>query len=214
VGIGTLIQWFKFKVLSPALTLKYSLLFAAALLLMSIGSVGVASVLACLLQTKGLVTPQQIVPDLSRIQPLGWTRRLREGVVDSALGLVRASVMIALMVPLVDAYLFKASILFRAPGEWILAEIAGDLFSAVSRGVGALVLVGVCAYSLAWRRYLQQHRMSFEELKEECKESEGDPHLRAARRQEHQALAMAEVEKRVRSSKVLVIRRRPDAGGR
>lgn len=55
---------------------------------------------------------------------------------------------------------------------------------------------------------MKEHRMTLEEVKEEFKESEGDPHLRAARRHEHQALAMAEIEKRVRNSKVLVIRRR------
>jgi flagellar biosynthesis protein FlhB len=51
--------------------------------------------------------------------------------------------------------------------------------------------------------------MSFEELREEHRESEGDPHFRAARRHEHQAMALAEIEKRVRNAKVLVIRRRP-----
>ena len=56
---------------------------------------------------------------------------------------------------------------------------------------------------------MRQNRMSFEEVKEEYKESEGDPHLRAARRHEHQAMAMSEIEKQVRSSKVLVIRKRP-----
>jgi type III secretion protein U len=58
---------------------------------------------------------------------------------------------------------------------------------------------------------MRQQRMSFEEVREEYKENEGDPHLRAARRHEHQALAMAEIEKRVRSSKVLVIRKRPSS---
>jgi type III secretion protein U len=56
--------------------------------------------------------------------------------------------------------------------------------------------------------------MSFEEVKEEFKENEGDPHLRAARRHEHQMMTMAEIEKRVRSSKVLVIRKQPDAAAR
>jgi flagellar biosynthetic protein FlhB len=51
--------------------------------------------------------------------------------------------------------------------------------------------------------------MSFEELKEEHRQSEGDPHLRAARRNEHQIMAMAEVEKRVRGAKVLIVQRRP-----
>ncbi len=207
VRIGTLIQWFKFKVLSPVLTLKYSALFVAALLLLSIGSVAVASVLASLLQTKGLVTPKQIVPDLSRLQPRGLVNRVREGALDGALGSVRGVVIVVLMIPLLTSYLSNAAHLFRAPGGWIVSGVGGYLISAMSRGVGALVVLGGCAYFLAWRRFIRQNRMSFEEVKEEYKESEGDPHLRAARRHEHQVMAMAEIEKQVRKSKVLVIRR-------
>lgn len=60
---------------------------------------------------------------------------------------------------------------------------------------------------------MREHRMSFEEVREEYKESEGDPHFRAARRHEHQVMAMAEIEKQVRNSKVLVIQRRSTRPG-
>ena len=209
VRIGTLIQWFKFKVLSPAATLKYSLLFTGALLTVGIGSVAVASVLASVLQTKGLVTTKQIVPDLMRLQPLGYVRRVREGVVDASMGVVRVSVVIAVLGPLVVTYLGRAPELFRAPGEWVVPGIQSYVESVVIRGLGLMAVLGGCAYLLVWRRFIKEHRMSFEEVTEEFKESEGDPHLRAARKHEHQALAMAEIEKRVRNSKVLVIRRRP-----
>lgn len=209
VRIGTLIQWFKFKVLSPAATLTYSLLIAGALLTVGIGSVAVASVLASLLQTKGLVTTKQIIPDLMRLQPLGYMRRLRESVVDASMGVVRVAALIAVLAPLLVTYLWHAAELFRAPGEWVIPAIQRYLESVVIRGLGVMAILGVCAYFLVWWRFIKEHRMSFEEVKEEFKESEGDPHLRAARKHEHQALAMAEIEKRVRNSKVLVIRKRP-----
>ena len=49
--------------------------------------------------------------------------------------------------------------------------------------------------------------MSLEELREEYKQEEGDPYVRAARRHEHQMLALGELEKRVRNAKVIVVRR-------
>jgi flagellar biosynthetic protein FlhB len=140
---------------------------------------------------------------------MGFANRVREGVIDAALGLFRGVIIIVVMAPILVAYLRDAGDLFRAPGEWMLPGIAEYLLSGVKRGVGALAVLAVCAYSLAWRRFMRQNRMSFEEVKEEYKESEGDPHLRAARRHEHQAMAMSEIEKQVRSSKVLVIRKRP-----
>jgi flagellar biosynthesis protein FlhB len=211
VRIGTLIQWFTFKVLHPAATLKYSLLLTAALLLMSIGSVAVASVLTSLLQTKGLVTTKPIVPDLTRLQPMGYARRMRESVGDAVLGVLRVSVILTLMVPLLVCYLRRAPLLLSASREWLVQGISQYLISATGRGIGAMFVLGLCAYALVWLRHMRQQRMSFEEVREEYKENEGDPHLRAARRHEHQALAMAEIEKRVRSSKVLVIRKRPSS---
>jgi len=210
VRLGTLIQWFKFKVLSPGETLKYSLLITGALLVVSIGSVAVGTVLASLLQTRGLVATKQIIPDLTRVQPAGYLRRLREGALDAVCGIARVATIIAVVVPLVVTYLWHAPELFRAPGDWVVPTIRGFLVSAWGWGLGVISVVAGCSYALVWRRFMREHRMSFEEVKEEFKESEGDPHLRAARRQEHQAMALEEIEKRVRSSKVLVIRRRPE----
>jgi flagellar biosynthesis protein FlhB len=208
VRFGTLIQWFKFKVLSPGETLKHSLLITGALLVVSVGSVAMGTVLASLLQTRGLVATKQIIPDLTRVQPGGYLRRLREGALEAVCGIVRVATIIAIVVPLVVTYLWHAPELFRAPGDWVIPAIRGFLVSAWVRGLAVMAFLAGCSYALVWRRFMKEHRMSLEEVKEEFKESEGDPHLRAARKHEHQALAMAEIERRVRNSKVLVIRRR------
>lgn len=211
VRVGTLIQWFKFKVLSPGATLKYSLLITGALLIVSIGCVSMASVLLSVLQTRGLIATKKILPDLTRLQPVGYVKRLRESGVDAAIGVVRVSVLVIALAPLLVAYVMNASVLFRASEEWVIPGVVSYLKSAAVRTIGIMVVLGGCAYCCLWWRFIREHRMSFEEIKEEHKQSEGDPHLRAARRHEHQALAMAEIEKRVRNSKVLVIRRRPSA---
>jgi flagellar biosynthesis protein FlhB len=208
VRIGTLIQWFKFKVLSPGATLKHALLITGALLVVSIGSVALGTVLASLLQTRGIVATKQIIPQLTRVQPAGYLRRVREGALDVVGGVFRIATLIAVVLPLVVLYVWHAPELLRAPGDVVVPAIQSFLLSAWSRGMGVMVVLAGCAYGLVWRRFMKEHRMSFEEVKEEFKESEGDPHLRAARKHEHQALAMAEIEKRVRNSKVLVIRRR------
>jgi len=51
--------------------------------------------------------------------------------------------------------------------------------------------------------------MSLQEMKDEHKEDEGDPHAKAARKHEHKMLLFAEIEKRVRRSKVVVVSRMP-----
>lgn len=209
VRIGTLIHWFKFKVLTPGETFTLSLLVALSAALVCVGSVAVASVLASLLQTRGLVTVTQLVPDLKRVQPGRYISRVREAIGDALLGVARVLALVVVLSPLLVMLIAHAGELFRAPEEWVVPLLGTYLFSAVTRSWGVMIVIGGIAYWCARWRFMKQHRMSLQEVKEEYKESEGDPHVRAARRHEHQALAMADIEKRVRNSKVLVIRKRP-----
>ena len=209
VRIGTLIHWFKFKVLTPGETFTLSLFVALGAALVCVGSVAVASVLAGLLQTRGLVTMTQVTPDLTRVQPGRYISRVRDAIGDALLGVVRVSLLVAVLSPLLVLLVAHAGELFRAPEEWVVPVLGTYLFSAVARSWGVMVVIGAVAYWCVRWRFVKQHRMSLQEVKEEYKESEGDPHLRAARKHEHQALAMADVERRVRNSKVLVIRKRP-----
>ena len=83
------------------------------------------------------------------------------------------------------------------------------VWSLVWRAVALFVVVGSVAYGHARWKYFRQHRMSLHELREEHREGEGDPHLKMARKHEHAALVMADLERRVRRSKVVVVRRAP-----
>ena len=99
-----------------------------------------------------------------------------------------------------------------AVGGITLAEtqsLCADYIQAVlMRGAALLVLIAVVAYSIVRWKFFRELRMSLQELKDEFKEDEGDPHARAARKQEHRALLFSEVEKRVKSAKVVIVRRR------
>jgi flagellar biosynthesis protein FlhB len=85
---------------------------------------------------------------------------------------------------------------------------ADCVWAIVMKGAGSLVIIAAVSYGLVRWRFFRQLRMSLQELKDEYKEDEGDPHARAARKQEHRALLLAEVEKRVRSAKVVIVQRR------
>lgn len=69
------------------------------------------------------------------------------------------------------------------------------------------IFLGAVEYVVKRRKYRAELSMSFDELRQELKEEEGDPQIRAARRQLHQALAYEELVARVRTSKVLIVER-------
>ena len=68
--------------------------------------------------------------------------------------------------------------------------------------------MGVIEYIVRRKKYFSELSMSFDELRQEMREEEGDPHIKVAQQQLHQALAYEELVARVRASKVLIVERR------
>jgi flagellar biosynthesis protein FlhB len=82
-----------------------------------------------------------------------------------------------------------------------LADLAGDF----ARRVGPVVLlIGVADF--AWQRFrlAREMRMTKEEVKQEHKEQEGDPKIKARRRQRARQIAMQQMLPRVKEADVVI----------
>ena len=66
-------------------------------------------------------------------------------------------------------------------------------------------IVALIDIIISQRKFRKDTMMSLDELKEELKENEGNPEMKSARAQAHQALLYEEIVKRVRHSKVIVV---------
>jgi type III secretion protein U len=158
-------------------------------------------------QSGWLVSLSSFKNGFQKVQPLSYISRLREGVTDGALGLVRSTIVWVMLLPVVYALVMVSGMLLDASSADALAVLTSFIRSVVLRGAGTLGLIAVASYALVRWRFFARNKMSLEELREEYKQEEGDPYVRAARRHEHQMLALGELEKRVRNAKVIVVRR-------
>jgi flagellar biosynthesis protein FlhB len=213
VRSGTLIHWLKFKVLNPEGAFIHALVVASGVLTLFISVVAVGCVFIGSVQTRGLLVLGQVLPDIKRLQPTRYLTRIRECSAEALLGVARVAILLLVVSPIIIEYVFNAPILVWAPGGWTVPIVSRSLEAMFGRSFLVCFVYAVLAYWCVRWRYLREHRMSHEELREEYKESEGDPHRRAAQRHEHQAMAMAEIERRVRRSKVIIIRKRPEESG-
>lgn len=148
-------------------------------LLPVLAAVALAGILASLAQTGPLLRPEAIKPDLSRLDPLAALRRLlgTEGLIELArtvlkLGVVGGALWLALDLPAMQAALHQPP---------------GALPALIGRGVLRLLVAALLAFAgialldllvVRWR-HLRQLRMSREDLREELREAEGDPQVRA-----------------------------------
>ena len=145
--------------------------------------------------------PSAILPKFSRINPLSGIARLfsMRGVAELGKALLKASLIGGL----------AAFVLWRAKDGML--ELAGQPFDSALGATAALVMVSVLTIAAAmsaiaavdvplqiWQ-YARNLRMTREDVKRETKESEGDPHVKAAVRAQQRAAArkrmMAEIPK-------------------
>lgn len=148
----------------------------------------IGAVVATLLQTRGMVSAKLLVPRLDKVSPWAGLKRMfgMEALAEFLrsmlkLGLVGA----ALWVALGDPAALQAAL--HTPAGAMLQEAAAATARLV---VAALVaFAAIAVLDLLWVRFRHLHmlRMSRQELREELKESEGDPMLRARRRQQREA---------------------------
>jgi len=167
----------------------------------------VVAVLGTLLAQVGLLlTAQPLTPSLSKLSPLQGFRRLFS---------VR-SVM-------TGATSFGKLLVVAAVASLTVAEKAASILYAFSLGVHdvlplaaalsfdlgvriALALIIMALLDFAWQKYKYERdmRMTKEEVKDEFRSMEGDPKLKARRRQAQMQLAMQRLRKDVPKADVVV----------
>lgn len=181
--------------------------------LLTAGAAAAGAALAGVIQTRALLALSLLAKGMTELSPLRYPARIRDGATDAALGLVRGVVLISVLALPVSTLVQSVGVLLDASPQQLLAALLQVVRWSLLRLVGVVVLFGVISYGWARWRFTVRNRMSLEELREEYKQEEGDPHIRAARRHEHQALALGDLEQRVRRAKAVVVRRRESAGG-
>jgi flagellar biosynthetic protein FlhB len=142
------------------------------------------------LQVGPVFTHQTVVPDGNRLNPAeGWKRLVsKDRLVDLAKNLVRLSVMIGIATLVVADALTAVLRIPRAT----LAEATSILGTAAYDQAKYLLLalVAFAIVDLLWQRHTHTRdlKMSKQEVKEEHKQSEGDPQVKSKRRQMHRDL--------------------------
>jgi len=149
---------------------------------------GGGAVAATLLQTRGLVSAKGLRPRLSRLSPMAAIKRIfgAEGAIEFLrtvvkLGLVGAALWWALG----DSGQLPG--LMHLPAAGLLARAGQAALDLALAALAAFAGIAALDYLIARQRHLHRLRMSRQDLKEEMRESEGDPQVKGRLRQIRQA---------------------------
>jgi flagellar biosynthetic protein FlhB len=164
---------------------KAAAMAAAPILILVLGAAALAGAFGNLVQHGLLWAPDKVRPQLSKVSPLSGVKRLFgiDGLVQFIKSLLKIGVVAAIAFLVLRPRSAQLSELAALEPAAILPVCAAALkalvFAVVAvMGVGALI-------DFLWQRhrFMQKMRMSREELKEDFRQSEGDPHVKAKLKQ-------------------------------
>jgi flagellar biosynthesis protein FlhB len=144
-----------------------------------------AAVAGTLMQTGPLAAAEKLKPKLSNISPLsGWKRIVSvRGLLEflKSLGKLTGvgAAVFWVVLPAVD----RLELLPDYSTEDLLAEIHGLLLRVAFTGAAVMTVVALIDYLHQRFQFLKSMRMSKQEVKEEYKQTEGDPHVKGRIRQ-------------------------------
>ena len=149
------------------------------------GAIAVASVLGHVIQHRPLWTGEKMKPDLAKLSPMKGLQRMfgAQGWVNLLKSILKMAAITAAMIYAVwpEAAAISESGRLEPEGLLLMTQaIAGRLLLA------AIVVIGLIAgMDYAYQRFsfMQRMRMSRRDIRDETKQQEGDPHIRARLRQ-------------------------------
>ena len=155
------------------------------ILLLPMSIAFIAAMLPAIVQNKVVFTAEQIKPKFSKISPLAGMKRLfgKKAWVEFVKNFLKIAIVGAI------GYLVSAPFHDTFP-SYMNMPMHGVL--AEGQSIAGRMLIGICAfllalasadYLIARQMHLKEMRMSKKEVKDEHKQQEGDPHVKAKQRQ-------------------------------
>lgn len=166
----------------------------------------VAGILSNVLQTGPLIATAKLMPKFSHINPVSGLKRLFSvsGLARLGFGLFKIAVILAVAYTIVLRW--QAAVLNM--GYAAIPEVASLIFRCcMETGMwigGALLVLALFEFGFQWWKFEQDMRMTDQEVREEMKESQGDPQMIARRRQVQRQLAMQRLGGEVPKADVVV----------
>jgi flagellar biosynthetic protein FlhB len=191
-ALGHFAQSVALKVLS-ALGIPFLLLALAALL----GSA---------VQHRILFTVEPIIPKLSKISPAAGFSRLfsKQALANFAKGLIKLGVFGTVIASLLWPQRDKIRALIGADPVAILPFTQSLTMHMLGVVVAILAVVAAADYLFQYRQWYDRQKMSLREIKEEFRQSEGDPMIKGKIRQMRQARARKRMMAAVPKASIII----------
>ncbi|MAT16747.1 MAG: flagellar biosynthesis protein FlhB [Planctomyces sp.] len=160
------------------------------------------------LQVGFLMSPEVLQPKFSRLNPIEGAKRILSiraiAKLGTSLGKLIVLIFIASYAMWVAIPRFGELSLFGVETVEVLTTIKDETAMLAFQLSLALLIIAGLDYAFQKWKHEQDLKMSKQEVREEMKQMEGDPHIRARRREIHRRLATAQEMSKVPEADVVI----------
>ena len=166
----------------------------------------IAAIAGNMVQHRLVWSGESLKPKLSKISPLAGAKRMfsKVALVNFLKGLIKLAVIGSVLTALLWPARKRLESLISADPVAIIPfvrTLSLQLFGAV---VAILAIIAAADYLFQYQQWFERQKMSMREIKEEYKESEGDPKIKAKIRQLRQARMRKRMMAAVPSATVVI----------
>ncbi|MBI5261736.1 MAG: flagellar biosynthesis protein FlhB [Bradyrhizobium sp.] len=181
--------------------------------LVVIAAIGVPLLLLALAAIAGNMIQHRLVwsgeslkPKLSKISPAAGAKRLfgKQAAANFLKGLLKLVAIGAVMTMILWPERHRLESLVRIDVSAMLGATTSLTVHLLGAAVAALAVIAIADYLFQYRQWFERQKMSLQEMKEEFKQSEGDPHIKARIRQLRQMRAKKRMMAAVPKASVII----------
>jgi flagellar biosynthesis protein FlhB len=187
---GLIANSFQIRMDGPALTHLYTMLGGELLAVISIPFLllTLAAFAGNAIQHRLLWSSESMTPKLSKISPVSGLKRLfsTQALANFAKGMVKLLLIGTVLTALMWPERMRMEALIHTPVEAVLPLTLSLALKQLGAVVAILAAVAAADYLFQYRLWYERQKMSLRELKDEFKQSEGDPTIKGKMKQVRQ----------------------------
>ncbi|MGA8900424.1 flagellar biosynthesis protein FlhB [Bradyrhizobium sp.] len=144
-----------------------------------------AAIAANVLQHRLVWSGESLKPKLSKISPMEGAKRIfgKQAVANFAKGIFKLVALGSVMTMILWPERHRLESMLRFDPSALLGVVIAMALHLMGAVVAMLAVVAIADYFFQYRQWYERQKMSLREMKEEFKQSEGDPHIKGRIRQ-------------------------------
>ena len=168
--------------LALAQSLEYALIVALGVPLLMLA---LSAIAGNMLQHRLVWSGEQLKPKFSKVSPGAGAKRIfgKQAAVNFAKGIFKLVALGAVMMAVLWPERHRLEAMVRFDPAAVLGATTSLTLQLMGAVVAMLAVVAIADYFFQYRQWYERQKMSLQEMKQEFKQSEGDPHIKGKIRQ-------------------------------